>query len=183
MSHIEHNASEDQTVDYPIPPNYDPLRGALIDIIDLSKGIFPTNARRLGDIHNRARAALGELPITILAQPTPALDVTPTPAPLREAYILGWRDHEAGIAQRPPIALAQPTLDAAWVAAEAALPKGWCDLMLYHFDAFNTHTPNSYGAKTISPNGREVYGYGETPAAALTALIFFIATTVGEIKP
>ena len=80
-------------------------------------------------------------------------------------------------------AAALPALDAAWVAAEAALPKGWCDLMLYHFDAFNTHTPNSYGAKTISPDGREVYGYGETPAAALTALIFFIATTVGEIKP
>ena len=75
MSHIEHNASGDQTVDYPIPPNYDPLRGALVDIIALSKGTFPTNARRLGDIHNRARAALGELPITILAQPTPALDV------------------------------------------------------------------------------------------------------------
>ena len=75
MSHIEHNTSEDQAVDYPIPLNYDPLRGALIDIIDLSKGTFPINARRLGDIHNRARAALGELPITVSVQPAPVLDV------------------------------------------------------------------------------------------------------------
>lgn len=115
MSHIEHNTSEDQTGDYPIPLNYDPLRGALVDIIALSKGTFPTNARRLGDIHNRARAALGELPITILAQPTPAL--TPTPDPLREVaqafidHVVAETKTHTGCPQRLALdrALAQPS--------------------------------------------------------------------------
>ena len=52
----------------------DPLREALLDILDLSKGepsmgggtSFPANAHRMGRIHNRARDAFGDLPLNIL---------------------------------------------------------------------------------------------------------------------
>lgn len=74
---------------------------------------------------------------------------------------------------------------AAWRRAEAALPDGWCDLMVYHFDTEpgDHHEPGHYGAKTIEPYPRlkelggygclapvEIYGYGATPAEALDAL-------------
>lgn len=71
------------------------------------------------------------------------------------------------------------TLDEAWAAAEAALPEGWCDLMVWHFDPepSDHHEPGHYGAKTADPERTEpsgdpfcVYGYGDTPAAALLAL-------------
>ena len=50
---------------------------ALVDILELSKGeprmgggsTFPANAHRMGRIHNRARRAFGEEPLTILATP------------------------------------------------------------------------------------------------------------------
>ncbi len=77
------------------------------------------------------------------------------------------------------------SLDAAWAEAEAALPEGWCDLMVYHFDPApgDVHLEGSYGAKTADPNwlapdGRETYGYGTTPVAALRAL----AATLKELR-
>ena len=81
------------------------------------------------------------------------------------------------LAQEPP-----DSLDAAWAAAMAALPDGWCDLMVYHFDTSpkGHNEPAQYGAKSTDPDsGTDVYGYGPTPAAALRAL----AARLEEIKP
>lgn len=71
-------------------------------------------------------------------------------------------------------------LDAAWREAEAALPEGWCDLAVYHYDPDpgDQHEPGHYGAKTMDPadGGRSaIYGYGTTPAAALRALAAALA--------
>lgn len=65
-------------------------------------------------------------------------------------------------------------LGAAWRRAEAALPEGACDLLVYHFDPTAGHT-DSYGAKTVDAAGHETYGYGATPAAALEALVTSLA--------
>ena len=65
-------------------------------------------------------------------------------------------------------------LDAVWADAQRALPEGWCDLMVYHYDPEpgDVHVPGHYAAKTINPaNGEETYGYGVTPADALRHLI------------
>lgn len=70
------------------------------------------------------------------------------------------------------------TLDDAWAAAEASLPDGACDLAVYHYDdgpaasgSAPHKEPSKYAAKTyLHPDGREVYGYGLSPADALVAL-------------
>ena len=91
-------------------------------------------------------------------------------AMVRRAAALAWLDRER----------AKPSLGAAWKAAEEALPEGWCDLSVYHYDPEpgDAHEPGHYGARTGDPaNGAMTYGYGPTPAAALLALAARLAAS------
>ena len=73
------------------------------------------------------------------------------------------------------------SLDTAWQEAEAALPEGWCSISLYHYDDGDgsEHTPGTYAARALDPAPNMlpldhepiyVFGYADTPAAALHAL-------------
>lgn len=69
---------------------------------------------------------------------------------LRESYEEGLRE----------------PLDAAWAAAEAALPEGWRGPVLRP----SSIVSEAYQAQSFNEDGDDLYEYADTPAAALLAL-------------
>ena len=83
-------------------------------------------------------------------------ETEPCPTRMQPVPVPQRGDHDYGL----PLVPAN-TLDAAWQAAEAALPEGW---------AFSVDRDGATCMATAWGMGHKVFGYGPTPTAALRAL-------------